>query len=254
MDILEAPQISQDEEYRFPYHYLATMPANGFAQHLVDSWGINYISSIELILKHISENIPQSLIDIGCGDGRLTRELHLRFPEVTICGADYSERAISLAKAMNQDAPRICFEQLDIANYDPAEKYESAVLMEVFEHIPLNQAENFIAGVRRVIKNGGFLYLTVPHSNKPLEYKHYQHFTIDSITRYLKPYFNILEVVTFEKAGIARKVINWLLCNRLFVLNSHKLLRFIYHFQAKFLFDCDREEQCQRLFVKAVAK
>jgi cyclopropane fatty-acyl-phospholipid synthase-like methyltransferase len=245
---------SQEAEYWFPYHYISKMPRTGFAQHFVDTWGINYISTIEFMLRKIAESAPQSIIDIGCGDGRLAREIHLNFSGMKIRGVDYSARAINLAKAMNQDAPTLDYEQLDILRSEFAETYDAAILMEVFEHIPLDQAEDFLAGVRSAVKPGGILFLTVPHANKPVEYKHFQHFTVDSITRYLSPHFDVTEVTPFEKKGPARRVINALLCNRLFVLNSHTLLRVIYEFHQKYLFYCAIEEQCQRLFVKAVAK
>ena len=245
---------SQEAEYSYPYHYIGRMPQNGFSQHLVHTWAINYVSTIEFLLNKISEDNPASLIDIGCGDGRLPREIHLRFPETKVCGIDYSARAITLAKAMNQDLPCIDFKHASITETNSLAEYDCAVLMEVFEHIPVNKAECFIESVRRTIKPGGYLLLTVPHSNKPVEYKHFQHFTTDSITRYLKPYFSISEVVPFEKGGFVRKVMCWLLCNRLFVLNNHHLLNFIYQFHRRFLFFCTREEQCQRLFVKAIAK
>ena len=91
-------QSAQEAEYIFPYHYVAQRRPH-FAQHFYDSWGINYVSTIEYLLSRLSETHFSSLVDIGCGDGRMTREIAARFPQCDVVGVDYSERAIALAKA-----------------------------------------------------------------------------------------------------------------------------------------------------------
>lgn len=244
----------QESEYCFPYHYASKMPSAGFTQHFVDSWGINYISTIDLLLRHIEKHQPKSLVDIGCGDGRLTREIHIHLPSVKLKGIDYSLRAITLARAMNQDFPSIQYDRIDISTNDLPEKYDAAVLMEVFEHIPLDEADAFLRGTHRALKEGGTLFLTVPHINKPVEYKHFQHFSIESISNYLSPYFHISEIFPFEKKGFSRRMLNRFLCNNLFVLNNRKLLKYLYSINKKYLFNCKNENECQRIFIKAVAK
>jgi hypothetical protein len=94
------------------------------------------------------ENInTKSMIDIGCGDGRLSREIKRSFPECTVTGIDYSKRAINLAMAMNQDMPEINFIAQDIINERINQKHDVAILMEVYEHIPLDQTNEFLIGV-----------------------------------------------------------------------------------------------------------
>lgn len=244
----------QDDEYAFPYHYVTRIPPDRFAQHFVDTWGINYAATIEFILQRIAAHAVGSLVDIGCGDGRLTREIALHCAISKVSGVDYSRRAITLAKAMNQDLPQITFECADITAGHVLEPFDAAVLMEVFEHIPLARTAEFMAGVRRLLRNGGRLYLTVPHANKPVEYKHFQHFTVKSLLACLEPHFHIAEVVPFERRGLSRKVMRALLCNPLFVLNNRTLLDLIYRWYRTYLFNCASEESCQRLYVEAIAK
>lgn len=246
-------QESQEQEYCVPYHYISTMPENGFAQHLVDIWGINYISTIEFILKEIDELQPRSLIDIGCGDGRLTREIHDRFLQVKVVGADFSARAIALARAMNYDVGDLVFRQFDISTVQFEQQFDAAILMEVYEHIPVDETRAFLEGVRRSLRLGGTLLVTVPHSNKPLEYKHFQHFTIETLTRDLSEQFDVVKVVPFERMSILRGLINRALCNRYFVLNHRRMLSLLYSLHSRLLFSCDSEEHCQRIFVRAVA-
>ncbi len=97
---MDEVQIKQDEEYSFPYHYVSRF-RDGFSQTFNDTWGINYVSTIEYIIHRLQNENFNSLIDMGCGDGRLTQELAIEFPDKRILGVDYSRRAISLAKSLN---------------------------------------------------------------------------------------------------------------------------------------------------------
>ena len=250
---LATQQTLQDDEYSFPYHYVSQFKGT-FQQCFLDSWSINYVSTIEFMLEKIRP-LPRSRIaDIGCGDGRFSREMALAFSDSSVAGIDYSQRAIALAKAMNPGITNLQFQQLDITQPSDLPALDVAILMEVFEHIPLERAEEFLKGVHGLLKQGGVLLLTVPHRNKPVEYKHFQHFTVESILRYLEPHFDVVEVVPFEKISIARRLLTTVLSNRLLILNSGRLLRAIYRWYKRELFFCRSEKTCQRIFVKATAK
>lgn len=252
--MIDEVKTSQEAEYWFPYHYIARMPQHGFTQHFVDTWGLNYISTMEFMLGKLTSLAPSSVVDIGCGDGRFTREIGLRFSNTQVLGVDYSEHAISLARAMNQDLTQIVFESRDIIQSPLKAENDVAILMEVFEHIHPDDCAAFLNGVRASLKREGQLLLTVPHANKPVEYKHYRHFTIASITESLSPFFNIVEVLPFERHGWLRHLLTFFLCNRFFVLNHGRLLNIVYRLHSKFLFYCKDEKDCQRIFVLATPK
>ena len=255
-EFYDADQVlaQQEEEYWFPYHYIARLSADGFRQHLNDTWGINYVATIEYVLNRLKAICPSEVVDIGCGDGRLTREIFTQIDASRVLGVDYSSKAISLAKAMNQDLSGIAFECADITADNNFEQFDAAVLMEVFEHIPLDMADDFMRGVHGLIKSGGRLLLTVPHVNKAVEYKHFQHFTVESILAYLKHDFEVVQVVAFEKRGLRRRLLNAMLSNRFFILNNQKILNLIFQWHQKYLFACKGEHDCQRIYVEAIAK
>jgi 2-polyprenyl-3-methyl-5-hydroxy-6-metoxy-1,4-benzoquinol methylase len=248
-----AEQDLQENEYSFPYHYVTEFHDNWFRQHFVDTWGINYALTLEFMIERLNKIAPSSVIDIGCGDGRLTRELDIHATADRVVGVDYSKRAVQLARAMNQDRPDLEFFALDITAPHALESFDAAVLMEVFEHIPIDQAANFMQSVRGLLKPGAKLMITVPHSNKPLEYKHFQHFTSESLVRYLEPHFRVDEIIPFEKKSWSRRILDKLLCNQWFVLNNLRLLRVIYRSHKSQLFYCKSESDCQRLFIQATA-
>lgn len=251
-DVL-AISAAQEDEYRFPYHYVTRFGPDAFRQHFVDSWGINYASAIDFVVERINNESPASLLDIGCGDGRLTREIFTRTGVPKVLGIDTSLRAISLAKAMNHDLPAINFDQTDISSLSIGE-FNAAVLMEVIEHIPPDDLPNFIRNTRAHLKCGARLHITVPHTNKPVEYKHFQHFTCDSIATCLSMHFDIINIIPFERRGLRRLLLNALLCNRFFILNNQRLLDMLYRWYKQHLFLCPSEGECQRIYIEAVAR
>jgi 2-polyprenyl-3-methyl-5-hydroxy-6-metoxy-1,4-benzoquinol methylase len=239
----------QDDEYSFPYHYVSQFK-NGFTQTFFDNWGINYCATIEFLLHKLNQESAESIIDVGCGDGRLVCELQEAFAEKTISGIDYSTRAIALAKAIN---PRGDYKQLDIINQELSQQYDMAILMEVFEHIDPSLAIAFVEGIRKLLKPGGKLWVTVPHENKAVEYKHYRHFTGESLVACFEKHFTVNEIIPFEKGKKRKKIIDALLGNRFFILNSNRLKNMIYTYYKKNIFYA-AEDNCNRIFVSFTLK
>jgi 2-polyprenyl-3-methyl-5-hydroxy-6-metoxy-1,4-benzoquinol methylase len=251
---MKIQQANQEKEYFFPYHYVMQFGNDQFRHFFLDTWAINYGSTVEYLLGKIDAGQDKRIIDIGCGDGRFSRELSLAFESSTVVGIDYSRRAIALASAMNADTANLKFECIDITETHSLGTFDVAVLMEVFEHIPIEDTGKFMKSVRALLSDNGFLYLTVPHANKPVEYTHFQHFTIEKISDCLRPYFEIAEIVPFEKNTWYRAFVLKILSNKLFILNNPHLLSMIYRCYKKRLFSCVSENECQRIFVKAVAR
>ncbi len=245
--MINQTQLIQEEEYSFPYHYIPEY--KNFTQSHNWTWGINYIAAIELILNKVKEVQVDSIIDIGCGDGRLTREIFKNIND-NVIGIDYSSKAINIAKSLN---PNIDFINKDISKDSLNNKYDLAVMIEVFEHIPIDQCENFIKGISNIINPNGALLLTVPHKNKPLQDKHFQHFDSDLINNYFEKYFEIEELIFFDKKTKLTKVLKIVLSNKLYILNNQKLKNIIYKTFKNHCFETS-EDRCLRLFAKLKRK
>jgi SAM-dependent methyltransferase len=244
----------QESEYWFPYHYVGQFKDNRFKHFFLDTWAINYVSTIEYLLDNISTSPGDRIVDIGCGDGRLSRELALTYEKCSVIGIDFSPKAIALSSALNADVRNLKFKCHNILKKEISfHPFDTAMLIEVLEHIPLEDAIEFIRGVRRLLKKNGVLYLTVPHKNKPLEYKHFQHFSVDGIINHLQPPFDVTDVVPFEKISWRRIFLNRILSNKWFILKHPRLLKYLYLWYKKDLFFCQSEKDCQRIFIKAVA-
>lgn len=248
---MDDKRANQDQEYVFPYHYVPQF-RGGFAQTVTWTWGRQYLSAIEFILSEISQDAKtiRSIADVGCGDGRLTRELAIEYPDKEIIGIDYSERAISLARALN---PGIDFFCLDIAKDNVSRQFDALTLVEVFEHISLDDCTDFVAALAGLLNNAGCIYLTVPHKNKQVSYKHFQHFDLDRLMSYFGNYFDVEKVVYFERLSRWNLLLNWCLANRLYVLNSRGLNNMIYRLYKTYLFSAD-ETNAGRIYLKLVKK
>ncbi len=241
-DVLET-QVVQESQYEFPYHYIPTNNENQFRLFLYWSWGLNYISSNEYIIRLLETIDFESLIDIGCGDGRLLRDINRQFPSKQLIGIDYSERAIGVAKALN---PNISYRNINILEELPEFQYDVVTLVEVLEHIPINQAKHFMASVASTHKTGGKLILTVPHDNVGVQKKHFQHFNSETIKPYLGNEYKIEQFFYFDKKSRIVRYLQFLLKNRFFILNYQPALNGIYRLYLKHFFHCS-EENCRRI-------
>ena len=238
-------QLVQEEQYLYPYHYIPTYENGYFSQHQYWSWGYSYIGAMQLLLDKLRSIKFDSLIDIGCGDGRLLREVRKKFPGKRILGVDYSQQAIALAQAMN---PNIKYERKDITVESLEDRFDVATLVEVLEHIPPEQLKRFLDGVANTLERGGYLLLTVPHQNKRLQNKHYQHFTSEKIENLLNPFFKVKEAVFFDKRSKLIRLLNLLFGNDIFILNNKHLLTALFNCYRRYFFYAT-EEKCGRILM-----
>ncbi|CAO1649407.1 methyltransferase [Parasphingorhabdus sp. NYA22] len=250
---LKDAQQVQESWYSFPYHYIASLhPRFGVAK--VYDWVLNYTSAITFLLERVEQETERAtIIDIGCGDGRLTHELARRFPESQLNGVDYSEQAIRLAQALNRQK-NVRFEARDLIVHPIEADNDVAVLMEVYEHIEPTNASAFLRGIRDTLRPGGVLHLTVPHSNQPIAPHHFRHFDSALLSQEVSEYFDIDVIKPFERIGRRRKWLNRLLINRLFILNHQGLLNRVFQHYMAHMFHCESEDECQRLYLRAIRR
>ena len=248
--MMNETQKEQDVEYGFPYHYIPKYNG-GFTQNYNWGWGKQYASAMEFILEEIKSDSAsiESIIDLGCGDGRLTKELSEMFTDKKVVGIDYSKRAINLAQALN---PEVEYKNQNIMDHD-LEKCDAITLIEVFEHIPLELCANFARASAELLKEGGYMYLTVPHENKPVSYKHFQHFNYDSLMKHFQKYFDVEKVEYIQKNNKLLILLNVLMTNKLWIINSSFLNNLFYKFYKNRYFYAE-ERNCGRIYLKLKKK
>lgn len=185
----------QERAYHSPYHYLPVMEGGRFCQHLYWSWGYRYLGRLRIVMDLLAKTPFSSLLDVGCGDGRFLREVERRFNGTRLLGIDYSVQAVRLARSLN---PELRYEVMDIAQVGFAEEFDVVTLLEVIEHIPPGSLESFMKGVTGSLKPGGWLILTTPHSNTPVDPKHYQHFNAARLAELLRDDYEPVVCLPFD--------------------------------------------------------
>lgn len=168
------PRQVQEDEYRFPYHYVPGIDGRRVIYALSIDWAADYLSSLELVRSRLRDVPVSRVCDFGCGDGRLINELGPEFPAVRFVGLELSERALAFARLFGKGG-NVTFRSSvgDLAS----ERHELVTCIEVFEHIPPKDADAFLQAAWRQVAPGGTLLLTVPHANVPVHAKHFRHFT-----------------------------------------------------------------------------
>ena len=245
---LERQQEIQEEEYGYPYHHIPQWTNGFFSQTKYWSWGFRYLGGIQVVTDLLEQEKFESLVDIGCGDGRFLVEMTRQYPDKHLTGVDYSERAIRLANAMNPD---IDYRLTNIIERRLPDKFEVATLIEVLEHIPPHLVDEFLKACAEAVQDGGRIILTVPHLNKVLEAKHYQHFNSNILRSVLSPYFTDLTFFPFDSRS---RVINGLFRllggrGKHFVITNRRLLSWFFHLYRSRYNYASNESGCNRIAV-----
>lgn len=245
---MDEQQLRQHEEYSFPYHYLPQVNSDTFRTYRSWSWSLQYVTALQIVAEKLKKISPQTHVDIGCGDGALLYHLHEMIPGMRTTGVDYDQRSINLANVMSPNVKYIC---KDIINESLDEKFDSGTMIEVFEHIPPELADAFLQAVQKMLIPGAVLLLTVPHINEPVISKHYRHFSFESLSECVSPYFTIKEIFAFNRETFASRFARYIARNKIFI-ESSILNKFLIRKQ---VFDRSKNESgYQRIFVELVVK
>lgn len=236
----------QEAEYGFPYHYLPTLENGKFSQFKNLRWGYEYLSYLRFVLSKLEGWEFDSLLDVGCGDGRFLYEARKLFPGKVLTGVDYFEPAVALARLLSPGPTYVRGDITDPALLD--RRYDAVTLIDTLEHVPPAYVPDFVRGIRQHTSPSGRLVVTVPSTNQPLNRKHYQHFTLDSLKRALAPHFEVTEHYFINRKSRGVSALESLLTNRLFVLNERRLTRAVYGYYERHALKAT-EKDCKRICV-----
>jgi len=243
---LEGQQIKQENKYAYPYHYIPKWDGHNFSQTANSGLGYEYLSYLHFVMEKAGQIGFNSLLDVGCGDGRLLYEFSQRYSGYQIAGIDYSQRAIDFAKIMMRGTKVECMRG-DIKDQNLFDnKFNIITLIETLEHIKLDEIKSFIRGIDHYLAEDGSLIITVPSKNLDLIKKHYQHFDLNSLKGALSPIFTITNVSYLNHKY--SKFIKKILSNKLFILNHKKILRRFYNYYINHLLLTDAVN-CRRIAV-----
>jgi len=196
----------QEDQYAFPYHYIASLTNNIPSINKKLSWGFEYITYIDFVRTYIEQKIqPSSLLDIGCGDGYLVNSLAYDQSK-QIKGIDLSERAIGFAKAFSNGYE---FECVDLFKID--QKFNVVCLIEVLEHIPEDFILSFVDESFSKVEMGGYMIISVPTTVEKVHKKHYRHYDELLLEQQInQPEFEVIEQFRiYKKSRLLEKLIKF---------------------------------------------
>jgi len=120
---------------------------------------------LALITRHVPV-AGSRLLDLGCGNGALTRRL---VTEAGAAGALGLDMEVALP-ADPAPAPGVAFrpgraEALDVED----ESFDGVLMLKSLHHVPLDQMDTALREAARVLRPGGTLYVSEPVARGPLD-------------------------------------------------------------------------------------
>jgi len=196
MKSLSNKQKFQEERYIYPYHYITIASAEF---KLI--WGIESDLRHEYLKNKIIAIKPKTILDVGCGDARLFYELKgwSKRNKVKLIGVDYSKNAIRFAKAFN---PSATFYARDATDLNLTRKSDLILFIETLEHIKPKEINKVLKGISKQMHRNSKLIISVPTKNVPLQKKHYQHFTPESLKKTLSSNFKVNNMEGLNESGV----------------------------------------------------
>jgi len=124
------------------------------------------------MLSNYFENFPnlleKKILDIGTGSGNFELLFHNKFKKIV--GVDYNDEALSFLK-IKLDELQIMNVELfmqDITRFDKnvfRDKFDFIILVDVIEHIKLEQAQKLISELVYLLTNNGIILVITPNYN-----------------------------------------------------------------------------------------
>lgn len=118
---------------------------------------------IHHIARQLGKQLPGRLLDFGCGIGLSLSLLNMKFPNAELWGYDVSKKSLKLASRCSETLKLTSnIEDLPIAGFDVI------FAANVFHHIPVSEREEAFLICKRLLRDGGRLFLFEHNPLNPL--------------------------------------------------------------------------------------
>ena len=178
-------------QYYYPYHWAL----QGF-------WLYSYQKPLDYFKKLLNKN--DVVLDIGCGDGKLTSLISGKVKKVI--GIDNQQFPLDMAEVIidGQGIKNVEFENKDGVNFDyKDESFDKVVCFDMIEHIPEEQTNKLVKNIARVLKKDGWVCITTPNRKfltsrifgHNLIEKHYKEYCKEELTKMFSEDFKNIKVL-----------------------------------------------------------
>lgn len=139
---------------------------NEFGKKLIEDYIIGnprMLSALDFMERVVRSHGPTSVLDIGCGIGWSSFRLATNRGIENIQAVDLASNSIAIAGKLFAH-PKIKFSVQDVTEMDSKNTgaYGAIVLLDVYEHIPLEARPEFHAALKRLLAPNGVIILTAP--------------------------------------------------------------------------------------------
>ncbi|QCB47958.1 class I SAM-dependent methyltransferase [Hydrogenophaga sp. PAMC20947] len=115
-------------------------------------------------LDVLAELVPlqaQAIIELGCGAARLARGLLMRWPQCTVTGLEVDSVQHAKNLASPQDGLSFVAAGAQAVPF-PDASFDLALMLKSLHHVPMADMDQALGEVARVLRPGGFLYVSEP--------------------------------------------------------------------------------------------
>ncbi len=142
---------------------IAVSVFNSLAQSYADKYMdvSQYLPSINTLTKRLA--LESKVLELGCGPGNLTKQLHLLRPDLKITATDLAPEMLYIAKNNN---PSIETLKLDCRNVNSLkQKFDCVVIGFVLPYLNQKEVEQLLSDTFHVLNTNGCLYLSTIMGN-----------------------------------------------------------------------------------------
>jgi SAM-dependent methyltransferase len=136
---------------------------NDHVQHKLNDF-IRVNPRIEAAWKNLQKfapNNPLNILEIGCGIGGIAHRINERWPRASVKGIDISTQSIEIATKLFSNA-NTSFLSGELKQSTFNEQFDFIILMDVYEHICSEDRVELHASLKKILKNKGRIFLSVP--------------------------------------------------------------------------------------------
>lgn len=147
-----------------------------------------YVQAFYLAIPYL--NKTKTVLDFGCGDGRMTALIAPHSKKVV--GIDNQERPIAFARLMVNEK-NVEFHSVELESL-PKQNFDVMICFDVIEHIPRRNAAEHLNQLRNLLTSNGVLLITTPNRKEfwgrifghKTDEKHYYEYSLEELENMLQ--------------------------------------------------------------------
>ena len=116
-------------------------------------------------LRNAGLDSDSNVLEIGCGIGTVSQLILKHLKKGCFVGVDISSESIALAQKFNADFKNAEFYVNDMSDFKHPLIFDTVVLPDVLEHIPVEQHLNLFATIKRLTHKDSVVLINIPEPN-----------------------------------------------------------------------------------------